>query len=450
MFCKHCGKPIDDDYVFCPHCGKRQKQNHSGRIIGIICASIVLMAIIACGILTFQNDKEIADITIDKVSKELAESIKRYDKIYSFHEGLARVCKDNKYGFIDKKGQEIISCNYDDADDFDGGIAIIKISGKKGGIDMHGSIVIPAIFDAIDWDSKDSLHPVKKDEKWGYINRQGKTAISFEYDECNRFQEGRAEICKNGMIGFIDEGGNLVIPCQYDETYDHCGFSEGVVGVRKDKQWGYIDKYGNIVIPFQDGLTGMPFCCGLSTIKRGGLISYRISVEGRKNIKQEPFEMALINKQGNLASEWHHGTLSEIRDTYVRFTNGEYGKEGLQSIYGQIVIPNEYDLIANGFSDDGLVYVSRYDEGVGFYDINKGKLVIPCAYDNCTYEFKLCEGLVALKKDGKAGFVNADNRVIIPFIYDDAYEFSEGFAVVERYGKCGYVDRYGNDTFNVQ
>lgn len=107
-------------------------------------------------------------------------------------------------------------------------------------------------------------------------------------------------------------------------------------------------------------------------------------------------------------------------------------------------------MIANGFSDDGLVYVSRYDEGVGFYDINKGKLVIPCAYDNCTYEFKLCEGLVALKKDGKAGFVNADNRVIIPFIYDDAYEFSEGFAVVERYGKCGYVDRYGNDTFNVQ
>lgn len=104
--------------------------------------------------MTFQNDKEIADITIDKVSKELAESIKRYDKIYSFHEGLARVCKDNKYGFIDKKGQEIISCNYDDADDFDGGIAIIKISGKKGGIDMHGSIVIPAIFDAIDWDSK--------------------------------------------------------------------------------------------------------------------------------------------------------------------------------------------------------------------------------------------------------------------------------------------------------
>lgn len=449
MYCKHCGKPIDNNSVFCSHCGKRQKKNHSDRIIGIICAGIVLMAIIACGIWAFQNDKEIADITIDNVSKELAKSIKKYDKLYSFHEGLARVCKDNKYGFIDKKGQEIISCKYDDADDFDGGIAIIKISGKKGGINVNGNIVIPAIFDVIHWNSKDSLHPAKKDEKWGYINRQGKIAIRFDFDFCGRYEEELAAITQNGKIGFIDKSGIIAIPCQYDELYNGIGFSEGLVGVRKGKQWGYIDKSGQVAIPFQDGLTGAPFCCGLSTIHRGGLQSYRISIYGYEDIQQKPFEMALINKQGNLASKWHCGTLSEIRDTYFRFTNGENGKEGLQSIYGQIVIPNEYDLIANGFSNDGLVYV-RNNEGCGFFDINKGEQVIPCIYENCTYEFKLCEGLVALKKDGKAGFVNADNRIIIPFVYDDAYEFSEGFAVVERYGKYGYVDRYGNDTFNVQ
>lgn len=481
MYCKYCGKPIDEDSAFCRHCGKRQTEdnsivedepkyktketkeilpqkrknqvkNNSRNALFIFCGGLlILIAIIAWVVCTFQDDdKKIADISIDKISKELAEATNNYDKLYSFHEGLARVCKDNKYGFIDKLGHEIIPCKYDDADDFDGGVAIINIGGKEGGIDKNGSIVIPVIYDIIHWSTKDSLLPAKKDEKWGYINRQGEIAISFEYDDCNRFKEGRAEIRQNGKIGFIDENGNIVIPCQYYETYDGRGFSEGLVGVRKDKQWGYLDKYGNIAIPFQDGLTGMPFCCGLSTIKRGGLISYRISVEGHENIKQEPFEMAFINKQGNLASEWHHGTLSEIRDTYFRFTNGENGKEGLQSIYGKIVIPDEYDLIANGFSDDGLVYVSRNGEGVGFYDINKGKLVIPCIYKSCTYEFRLCEGLVALKKDGKAGFVNADNIVIIPFVYDDAYEFSEGFAVVERFGKFGYVDRYGNDTFNIK
>jgi hypothetical protein len=51
---------------------------------------------------------------------------------------------------------------------------------------------------------------------------------------------------------------------------------------------------------------------------------------------------------------------------------------------------------------------------------------------------------------------NARSFVIItdikrktPFIYDAAYGFSKGFAVVMRYGEYGYVYRYGNDTFSI-
>lgn len=46
------------------------------------------------------------------------------------------------------------------------------------------------------------------------------------------------------------------------------------------------------------------------------------------------------------------------------------------------------------------------------------------------------------------GYINEYNQTIIPFVYDEAGAFSEGFAVVQRYGKYGYVDRYGHDTFN--
>ena len=35
-----------------------------------------------------------------------------YDAVGMFHEGLARVLKDGKWGFIDKTGTEVISCNY--------------------------------------------------------------------------------------------------------------------------------------------------------------------------------------------------------------------------------------------------------------------------------------------------------------------------------------------------
>ena len=52
-----------------------------------------------------------------------------------------------------------------------------------------------------------------------------------------------------------------------------------------------------------------------------------------------------------------------------------------------------------------------------------------------------------VKKNGKYGYINENNEIIIPFVYDSASQFSEGFAIVEKFGKPGFVDRYGVDTF---
>ena len=38
-----------------------------------------------------------------------------YDNAFNFSEGLAMVLLDDKYGFIDKSGKEVIPCRYDDA-----------------------------------------------------------------------------------------------------------------------------------------------------------------------------------------------------------------------------------------------------------------------------------------------------------------------------------------------
>ncbi|MFI3249902.1 MAG: WG repeat-containing protein [Eubacteriales bacterium] len=39
-------------------------------------------------------------------------------------------------------------------------------------------------------------------------------------------------------------------------------------------------------------------------------------------------------------------------------------------------------------------------------------------------------GLAAVKKDGKWGYINQDNQVVVDFLYDDAGHFNEGYAVV--------------------
>lgn len=53
-------------------------------------------------------------------------------------------------------------------------------------------------------------------------------------------------------------------------------------------------------------------------------------------------------------------------------------------------------------------------------------------------------GVAALKKNGKWGYINTDGDVVIPFEYDSALTFSEGLAAVEKNGKWGYIDINNN------
>ena len=52
---------------------------------------------------------------------------------------------------------------------------------------------------------------------------------------------------KHGKFGFIDEVGNIVIPCKWKYAYD---FSEGLAVVKdNNEKYGFIDKMGTVVIP---------------------------------------------------------------------------------------------------------------------------------------------------------------------------------------------------------
>lgn len=70
--------------------------------------------------------------------------------------------------------------------------------------------------------------------------------FGFKYDDIGFFSEGFAAVEKDGMYGFIDKTGKLVIPTIYEYVQP---FSEGLAAVNRDGKWGFIDKKGKMVIP---------------------------------------------------------------------------------------------------------------------------------------------------------------------------------------------------------
>ncbi|MVT12068.1 SEL1-like repeat protein [Chitinophaga tropicalis] len=72
-----------------------------------------------------------------------------YKKIYPFPytSDLAIVIKEGKYGFINREGEEVIPCIFDEAWDFTYAWAEVKHNGHFGIIDTTGEFILPAVYE---------------------------------------------------------------------------------------------------------------------------------------------------------------------------------------------------------------------------------------------------------------------------------------------------------------
>lgn len=105
-------------------------------------------------------------------------------------------------------------------------------------------------------------------------------------------------------------------------------------------------------------------------------------------------------------------------------------------------IPAEY-ISATAFNEDGLALVSKDVEGNGWpyehgYIDTQGNVVVPLLYQQLG-EFS--EGFALAQKNGKYGYVAMDGTVAVDFLYEEASSFVGGKAVVRLYGETTVIER---------
>lgn len=90
----------------------------------------------------------------------------------------------------------------------------------------------------------------------------------------------------------------------------------------------------------------------------------------------------------------------------------------------------------------------------GYININTGGIVIDAETNSYSKAWVFSEGLAAVMRDGKVGFINPQNEIVIPFQFDYAdecsmcdfgYVFHNGFcAMTDIDGNLGLIDCKGN------
>ena len=90
----------------------------------------------------------------------------------------------------------------------------------------------------------------------------------------------------------------------------------------------------------------------------------------------------------------------------------------------------------------------------GYININTGRIIIDAEANDYRKAWVFSDGLAAVMKDGKIGFINEQNDVVIPFLfdytdkcrmYDFGYVFHNGYcAMTDADGNLGLIDKNGN------
>ena len=120
-----------------------------------------------------------------------------YDSIEAFQEGLARVSKDDKFGFINTSGDIVIPIEYEVIFNYQSSGSTVwtwlRKDGNEGLLDSTGNYIIPPIYDSLFGDSPanfcEGVIPVQKDGKWGYVDTNGYEVIppKLDYDTVGAF-----------------------------------------------------------------------------------------------------------------------------------------------------------------------------------------------------------------------------------------------------------------------
>jgi hypothetical protein len=132
---------------------------------------------------------------------------------------------------------------------FSEGFVAAKINGRWGVIDKNTKWLIEAKYDDVIRDELGRSYGqgvvfVKNGEAIHLISNNNEDFGQFE-DAKPFAREGFAAVKRNGLWGFIDNTGNVMIDFLFEDAHS---FEQHLAAVKTGDYWGYINKNGKIVI----------------------------------------------------------------------------------------------------------------------------------------------------------------------------------------------------------
>ncbi len=375
-----------------------------------------------------------------------------YDRLYKEYstDSIVYTKLNNLYGIYNVESKTNVTPKYEEIKSFQCNMTVVKKSGLYGYIDENGCELIPCQFDEADdfWEERAIVSKKKRGKKKFVIDTKGKTIVPPIYTEIGFFTHGRAAVrIDNGLTGFIDLNGKLVLPFNYsDVNYPLFLFGHCLVHEYYKEYDSIIDTSGNVILRLYSKDYNWML---LNVFENKGLKHFILS---RYDYDTEQRSEGVMDFDGNVIIPFAYSDISESFDVYKQDFN--YLRVKICNLYGCISCDGEIliDIISEESTDitNGYAIIKQK----GRYGVMKigSEWVLPCIYKSISILEPSKDGTdkFIVSKGKKWGVISNKQEWIIPCQFDSVVSGLDSQFIVSVKNKQKVIDSNLNEIIGAR
>ena len=403
-----------------------------------------------------------------------------FDSIEDLGQGLMKINNGTKYGILHKSGWLILEVAYDNIKMLGDSFLAIERDQKWGISSMTGKILVAPQLELIQAEgpfivAKKGDWAVSNPERIIELYKQEKS-LSFNYDDWEIFSQNYIMVFQGENEGILNRDLESVIPLSKHEiieldsadwyvntehqtlrfygdnlqTIPHDRYQKFVsndhfIGLLRQPKWEIWDRntltrlneleYDSVArlgtqllilkdqesasILFRNGKS-IP----LDPSNRVKLIRDADQTLGFLQVNSNGGKREIYDMDGNqVYHTWYYDVSPLTSETFIIEKNGI---QGIVNLDGKILLKPRYKtIVADSITHITLLHNGRF----GFFNPQSGALIRP-QYESRLIQFD--HAMLSTTKSGKKGLVDHNNKVHLPFEYDDIRYWSDSLVVVMK------------------
>lgn len=333
-----------------------------------------------------------------------------------------KVSKDGKYGLINYKGKELLACEYTEIypiEKLKNSFITVKDS-QKGLVDNSGNIIIENKYSdiqALTTQYADGYIVKNDSSKYGIINYNKKQVLECKYTEIKKVYGSNMYVVKEGNdIELVNDNNEVLLKNKFKEVVS---IDNNNLIIKDNNKYGVIDSKGETKLNTEYDYLEYSF--------NGNYIAKKenkygiIDIEGNEKVPFEYTNITYMDKEGFIEADKEDGQTDVMTIEFQTKCTGIVSEINSTNNFIKLRVGNDYK----------------------YYDFKLEEKTTKDIYPGNT--------LFLSKKNGKYGYINKDDIVVVNYIYDDATEQNNyGYVAVKKDGKWGTLDGQGKVVIEPQ